>query len=538
VKEELPVNEGSREGEEKGERTAASRAFGNAGWNAFSTLWSIGISFAISPILIHKLGITQYGILLLVWSITGVLGIATCGFGEATLRYVAHYHGAGNIGGVDRVLGSTLTFYLAVSTLVLSAFFPAASLIAGLIEVPQEQQAMASWLLRVATITFAVTMLANAYGAIPMAVQRYDISSKITIVQNVIRSGGYIAIALVGLGVLQLVIWEMLIAVATLVVRVAAARHTLPMAKLLPSFSFSGIREIFGYSSFSFLTHIFHTMYRESGKLILGGSGAPSQVAYLGTPESIAYRIYMVIISASETLMPRFSATKDRMAAEKLVSSSTWVIIAASISLLIPLAVLMPDFLRLWIGREFSERAAFTGQLMAASFIAPAAFASMATYFRGTGKPWVVTLAMAGAGLVVFLLSIAMVPALGPEGVAIAYMASSVPWLATLFVGWVYVFGRSSWRGLIRSAFLPLTVAIAFFAIEHVVRGGLGELRWFGLITVGGLFAATIGLGVTMVDLALGGQSPARQIWWHFASTSKGRTLMKFLQIGKVQSSS
>ncbi len=48
------------------------------------------------------MGPAQYGILLLVWSVTGILGVLQFGFGEATLRYVAYHYGEGNISGVNR----------------------------------------------------------------------------------------------------------------------------------------------------------------------------------------------------------------------------------------------------------------------------------------------------------------------------------------------------------------------------------------------------------------------------------------------------
>src|SRR5687767_9037049 len=91
-------------------RSRPRSAMINAGWNAFATFWNISISFVLTPLLIHSLGTANYGVLLLIWSVTGVMGIASCGLGEATLRYVAHYHADGDMAGVNRVFRSTLTF--------------------------------------------------------------------------------------------------------------------------------------------------------------------------------------------------------------------------------------------------------------------------------------------------------------------------------------------------------------------------------------------------------------------------------------------
>jgi O-antigen/teichoic acid export membrane protein len=508
-------------------------AFANAGWNAFSTAWGIAISFLISPVLIHNLGTPHYGTLLLVWSITGVLGVVGFGFGEATLRYVAYHHGAGNIAGVNRVFGSTLSFYIFVCAGILLLLFPFAPAVAAYMKVPPHEQHTVAWLLRIATITFSVGMIASAFAAVPMALQRYDLSSKIGITQNVIRSSGYILLAVFGFGVLHLIVWDLFISLAVLALQTVVARRLIPQARLAPTFSFSGIREILGYSSFSFLTHVFHTMYRESGKLMLGGSGSSSRVAYLGTPESIAYRIYMVIISASETLVPKFSANKDPAAAQNLVANGTWSVIAASATLLIPLTVLMPDFLKLWINAEFAHESSAVGQMMALSFIAPAAFSPLATFFRGSGRPWFVTVVMALVGITVLLGCLLLLPSKGVDGVGIAYVVSSFPWLLGLLLGWLYLFGLSSMPSLIRSAGLPLVLAGVALGLQWFIRGWFGGLTWFGLIGLGASFAALTALGIFGVDFVLGGKSPSRYLLERLGRSSRVSALRRFLPVAR-----
>ena len=119
----------------------ARGAVANAGWNAFSTVWSIAISFLIAPVLIHNMGTDQYGILLLVWSVTGILGLVGFGFGEATLRYMAMYFGQRDLAGVNRVMGATLTFYLAVCFGVCVLLFVWAPMLAGQFSIPGHEHA-------------------------------------------------------------------------------------------------------------------------------------------------------------------------------------------------------------------------------------------------------------------------------------------------------------------------------------------------------------------------------------------------------------
>src|SRR5438067_13825116 len=62
-----------------------------------------------APFLVHKLGLEQYGIWMLVSAILGSMGILSTGFGDATVKYVSAYRGQDNAAGVERTIRATLT---------------------------------------------------------------------------------------------------------------------------------------------------------------------------------------------------------------------------------------------------------------------------------------------------------------------------------------------------------------------------------------------------------------------------------------------
>lgn len=508
-------------------RSQPRGALSNAAWNAFATLFSITITFLLAPLLIHYMGTDQWGLLLLVWSVTGVLGMANFGVGEATLRYVAHYLADGDMAGVNRVLGSTLTFYASVCALASGVLFATAPMVANWFKVPTDGQYPVDWLLRLAALLFSFGMIANAYRSIPMAMHRYDISSRIGLGQSVVRSLGIILLVVAGLGVVHVVIWEVLVALLMLSVHVCVARRLLPGVRWMPSMSFAGIREIFGYSVFSFVTHIFLTVYREAGKLILGNRVGTASVAYLGTPDSIAHRLHTVVVSGIETLMPRFSASRDPESMKTLLVTSTWAAVTCGVVLYLPLAVLMPDFLRLWINPEFARESAGVGQLLALSFIAPSGFAPIATLFRGMGKPVFVTLVMAAAGAAVLVTTLLLVSSHGPLGVGYGYVLSAVAWLGGLMGGWLYLYGLRSLSLLLRVAGLPLLLGCALGVGQVAFRGWWGEPGWIGLFVVGSAFAGVNAVVILGVDRALGGDSPAEHVLGRVLQSKRVVTLRR-----------
>jgi O-antigen/teichoic acid export membrane protein len=484
----------------------------NAGWSAFGTLFNIVIAFLLAPLLINRLGVDQWGLLLLVWSVAGILGLANFGMGEATLRYIAHFHADRDLDGVNRVLGASLTFYVVVCLFMSAVVWAASGVVVDWVKVPEDTAYAAEPLLRLTTVLFAAGMLTNAYRAIPMALHRYDIAAAIGSIQGIVRSAGLVILVLASFSVVQLVVWEALVAVAGLVVHVAVARRLVAGLRWLPSMSLAGIREIFRYSVFSFMTHVFLMVYRESGRLLLGNRLGMASVAYLGTPDSVSYRLHMIVVSAVETLVPRFSASRDADKAKALLSASTWVAFACAAALYVPLAVLMPDFLRLWIGAEFAREAGEVGTLLTLGLIGAVTFAPIATLFRGRDRPGFVTAVMAAAGMVVLLGSLLLIPVLGVAGVGYAHLLANLAWLVGLVVGWIRLYGSGSLIELARVAGLPLVLACCLGYAEVAVRESWGEMGWIGLFGLGAAFAAVGAAVIVGLDLALGRGSPARVV--------------------------
>lgn len=505
-------------------RKRSGGALRNASWNAFATLCSIVVTFFLAPVLIHRLGEDQWGLLLIVWSITGVLAIANFGVGEATLRFIAHYQADGEMRSVNRVMGATLTFYVSVCTVITAGVFIAAPVLSRWVNTPKDGTYPMEWLVRLSAALFSVGMISNAFRCVPMAVCRYDISSRIGLGQSIGRSVGFIALAVAGFGVLHMVLWELVLALIVAVVQIAVARRLLPGLRWTPAMSFEGIREIFGYSVYSFLTHIFLTIYREGGKLILGNRLGTASVAYLGTPDSVAHRLHTVIVSGIETLMPRFSATRDPAAAKSLLLTATWFATACGVSLYLPMALLIPDFLGLWISPTFAAESGPVGRLLTLSMIAPCAFAPLATLFRGIGRPGFVTVVMVVAGLLVLGSTLALVSSHGPRAVGVGYLLSSVAWLGGLTVGWLQWCGRGSLRLLWRVSGLPLAIGCALGGGEYALWNWLGSSGWPGLFLAGGTFASVNALVLLGADRLMGGDSPS------------GRALRRVLQSERIAS--
>jgi O-antigen/teichoic acid export membrane protein len=477
----------------------------NAIWNVFFTVWTSAISLILTPWLVRHLGLDYYGILLLIWSLTGVLGIMNLGLGEATLRYIAVYYSKNDMPAINRVVQSTLAIYLTASLAVSAVLVFAAPVVARSFQVADSDRPLLLTLIRMTAVVVTLGILTRTVGAVPAALQRYDVSSKINVGHSLIRFGGYILLLAAGLGIFHLVLWDALTLAVMLVVQVVVAKRLLPGLSLRPNLSREAGRELIGYSVFSFLTYVFHTTHREAAKLLTGGFLGPTGVSYVGVPDSLSQRVHGLVASAGETLLPRFSATGDSGQARALFWNSTWVATFVTAVIFVPYSVLLPDFLRLWIDDDFASRAAFAGQLVALSYVTQSIFVPAATLARGSGRPGIVTGVILVCGLTMLVSGLALIPSLGLVGVGISYVLASVPATAgTWYIARAF-FKEPAHAPLFRAVGAPMLMGGAAYAVTAFFRSWSGDLGWVGFLATGAVSAMLTAVLALAAERTIGG---------------------------------
>jgi O-antigen/teichoic acid export membrane protein len=481
----------------------------NALWSSGYVVSTMVLSFLVTPVLIRHLGQSLYGLLLLIWSLAGVLGTLNLGLGEATLRYVARYADRQDIASVNRVVGSVLSLFAVVCVVILAGMFAGAPLVAAWLNAPADQIGMMSWLLRLSAVSITFSIIMSVFGAIAPALQRYDINSKITMGSNLVRSSGYIALAVSGMGLVAFVVWDLMVTLVVFYLVVRAAKDLLPGLKVLPTFSLNGLREVLGYSVFSFLTFFLHKWHREAGKLMLARFTGPTAVAYLATPDNLAQRFHEIIAGGIEATLPRFSAESRQAEIEQLYWNATWTGLAMSAVVFVPFVVLVPAFLGLWIDPDFAAHAGLAGQLLGLYLIFQGGFTAPAAYFRGTGRPWFVT----GIILLSLVITVAsgavLIPLYGPLGAAYAYLAGATAPFLGMTVGSVFAFGAKAVPRVLRTVGGTIASAAVACAICQLASRAIGEMSWWSLVGSGLASMLVTGVLVFGTDMLLGGDQPA-----------------------------
>jgi O-antigen/teichoic acid export membrane protein len=187
-----------------------SRRFvSNVLWNWLGTAVSLFIGFVLSPYLILKLGADGYGVWAITFSLVEYYWFFDLGFRSATVKFVAHYSATGDVRNVRAVISTALVYSTIASVVVLGAVFALVACVQRFFQVPANLRGSFQTLIILITLNWCLGLVFNVFNACLEAVQRFEYSTKASLVSAAVRAIGwalalYLGYKLVAIGVIAI----------------------------------------------------------------------------------------------------------------------------------------------------------------------------------------------------------------------------------------------------------------------------------------------------------------------------------------------
>ncbi|MGA1871251.1 MAG: lipopolysaccharide biosynthesis protein [bacterium] len=493
----------------QGLRIRSKSLIDNAAWNLLGLVINMIISFIIVPIVVKGIGVANYGIYAILASIGGFAALMNLGMGTATTKYVSEYHGKNDFKGINRVLGATLTINAIGGMLGCVVLVICASWIASLFKLNPEQVVLTEYLLKVAAISFFLNIYSQTFLAVPRALQRYDIFQKINIMISVIDGAAKILVIKLGYGLKGLVFWLVGHSLVNLLMFWGIIRKIIPGIQLWPKITSHGLREVYEYGIFSSLNQIIGTIASQIDRIILGIFFGPEEVAYLNIPKNLLMKGAGVYRASGRALFPKFSAMNDEAFIQNLFFKSTWSLLCLSLVLFIPITIILPGFLGLWISEEFSQHSALTAQIISASMALRGAFIPYEALLKGTGRIHWLTLLYFVTTTINIIAAIVLISIYGLLGAG-ARMWVTV-WLGFMVILFVSkkVFPKVSLWDVIVMLSIPIFLSLLCGIVFYQFYGRWASFGWLQIITAWLIMASLLLLVVWTTNRLLSGPAGA-----------------------------
>lgn len=261
-----------------------------------SVLWawtgvavSIFSGFFLARYIVHRVGHDAAGIWALIFSVLESVWMMDLGFRAAVQKYTAHYHALGEPEKVNETLNTGLAFSCAgCSAAVLAALFFARA-ITRFENVPPEFADVFAKLLMMVGVVWALGALFNLLSATLEGFQRFDLTSRIWIVQLTLRAFGILGVLATGHGLLAMGKIVLAAMLASYTLTFFALRRVFPQFRISPRLvTYRMFRQMLGFGLHTFgATAGLQTLTQGAPILIGHFTPSPAFVAYFTYPQRL-----------------------------------------------------------------------------------------------------------------------------------------------------------------------------------------------------------------------------------------------------------
>lgn len=492
--------------------------------NVFSNWVGLGsaviYSLVITPIVIRGLEREAYGIWSFLNGLVAYSGLLYVGLGSALIKFVAHYYAVDDRAALNRLVSVVLTVYVGLGLITLAVGLGVAPFVPGLLLTASAVTPSTTVSLTVVVLAARLSMMfvGSVFSGVLVAQGRTDRYRMVTIaghagrlflVPMAVRAHDpLLALAMV-VAVTGAVEVAAMVVIALRQDRALKCHIVVPLAAELST--------LYGFGLLAFLLQVADKLISYTDTTIIGLLLGPREVALYVLPLQLAEYGRIAVLGLVSAILPHLSALLAtgrrehfRLLYQRVLKTTALVAVFVNVSIL----WLGQDFLRRWVGLEFSEAALpVIIALSIASLAQAIAVQSQIPFCLALSRVRFAAIVLIGEGLANLGLSIALAPHFGINGVATATAITA--FLISGAVLPIYVAGQvgAPLRDLVRHVAAPIATFFVAVAVGHVVlRLAMPGDSYFVLaarFSTGSLIAAFAG--------------------WKVASDSERRVIRVFL---------
>nr|CRH06548.1 Membrane protein of unknown function [Candidatus Magnetococcus massalia] len=490
----------------------ANQLLSNSLWLIVQKLLLLLIAFFMTPYMLRQLGTSQYGIFVLILSLTNLFGAFNTSFGQTTLRFVAAERGVENFGHIRKIVWTCWSLNVVAVVVVGGLLVVSVPTVITWLQIKPGDYELIRQALLIAVLLFVVEGFFSAFQVLPMAFERYEWHTLVAVTQSLLQVAGFVWLLSAGYGVVELVTWILVLSITFGGVKLIVAGQLHQNLFRLGNFWIAGrSRSILRFSAFTLLNHVLAIIWLQIDKWLLGVLMSTSAVALLNIPQQLSEKGHMLIHSSAQILMPRFSLTQDIEKTKQLFSVSTWLMSVLSLSFFMPFALILFDFLRLWIGPEIAEQATEVGVLILAGFSLKGAFAPYQHYLVGKNKAHILTVQSLLSTVWAVVLGVVLIPLYGLNGAGYGFIMSNLVGFAFLVFTWCRLLVVSKGLQLLFPVVLgPMFATCIALTVLLPLKQWVGIIdNWFILFVFGAFGSLVTMVCCLLLDRLIGGAKPA-----------------------------
>jgi O-antigen/teichoic acid export membrane protein len=465
-------------------QTIWNKIFRNILSNLAGTVVGLIVGFFLMPFVIHRIGLTEFGIWMLVNSLVGYMGILDVGLYPTLIKKSAELLAKEDKVELSRTVSTIFTLYFLIGILIGFAIFGLSFLFPHVFNVSSENINTFKLVLWIIGLQTAISFPMSIWQGLLGGLQDFHVINGITIVTNIIRAIATVILLTSGFGLISLIWLGFGLAFIGWVTSIFWIKRRIPFLKInISKFEWTKVRDLSKFSGVMFIWRIAGTILHHSDRIIIG--------LFLPIATITIYEVGLRITNYSRTLLDSFTnvfipasselnSKNDKYNLQKLYLIGTRYLFIAYSAITVMLLMFGREFILLWMGKGFEKSVWIMYALLIGSLYQSQNVIGY-NIMVGRGKLRAFTWAMVGYPIINIVLSIIFVIKWGLIGVALAKTLTFIL-VDTFFIFYLIRVFEIRLLTLLRVCNLPAIISVTpALAVSYYLQKILNIYSWPGL---------------------------------------------------------
>jgi membrane protein EpsK len=477
------------------------RLLTNLVWNFTDFVTAVAAGLWFTPYLIRSLGADVFGLVPLATQIIGYLAVVTIGLNAAVGRNLTIAFEKGQHEKANRIFNTSLWGGIVLSTVLLSAGGVASWYGQYLVKTPVGYEMIVRWLLGAALVSFVLGIISTPFGIASYALNRFDISNAISIIQRVFTIAFVVILFSCTKPSLAIVAGSMVLGgMLTFTQKFIAQKRIMPFLRVnRRDFDFQEFRELFSFGGWMIINWLGGILFLSIDLLVVNrmfGPVAGGNFAVAAQWSNLLRSMGVVVVGVFGPTFLYYYARKDLA---NLVVYGQRTVRLVGLGLALPIGLicgLSHPLLCAWVGKEYAWLAGLVS-LLTGPLCVNLPVTSLLNIQNATGRvrlPGILTcvLGLMNLGLAILL---AGPGELGIYGVALAscIMLTSRTLFTPFYCAWILELPfRTFFREILTVVLATGAIALTSFTASW----------WIDFSSWGRLFGAGVVVGTIYAGLA------------------------------------
>lgn len=406
------------------------KTFRNISYGVVGYIWAFVFALFITPVIVLKLGAEMYGVYVLVLTVTSLMGLFDLGIGQILIKYISEYHTVGNEKRLKDLMYSFNSILLGLSITGLMMFFLIGYWADSLFPSSVVSSREYFIIFALSGLISFVSGLNSLFAMVPVALQRFDYSTKIGLASMTLSNLTILLLVLSGHKLKAIFLAQLLYSILFFIIQRHYARKILPLAELKFSWAWVEVKNAYKFGIATYMSNAANSALTYFDRLLIPIFLGPSALSYYSLPGNVAAKTPGVINTLSGVIFPIISGLHGLHDMEKIKNiykRALNLLTVISFAITISIVLFANKILLYWLSAEFASKSTTVLIILAFTYYLLSLGGTLNSFLLGLSKTRFLFQASTVMALANIALLLLLLPKFGIIGAAWAYLISVFP---------------------------------------------------------------------------------------------------------------